>query len=149
MQIYNIGCKRFAQSAGPGILQLTFFDALEPLLRYCRSPFCDLGVIFGAFWGNLYTLGVIFGALWVYCLCPKTDWRAKGAPSGASPKIPSPFWAQFWWHFSTIFVFEGSIQRASEKISKSCIFEPSQTSKTKSPPRREHDLQVLTKFRKC
>ena len=115
-------CKRFAQSAGPGILQLTSFDALEPLLRYCRSLFCDLGVMFGAFCGNFCTLGVIFGALWVYFLCPKTDWGAKGAPMGKNPKIPAPFWSPFWCYFSILFVFEVSIQRASEKTSKNISF---------------------------
>ena len=113
-----------------------------------RVHFATLGVTFEAFWGHFCTLEVILGALWVYFLCPKTDWGAKGAPSGASPKIPSPFGVLFLYYFSIIFVFGGSIQRASEETSKNYLFEPSHTSKTKPPPRREHDLQVLTKFSK-
>ena len=60
--------KRFAQSAGPGILQLTFFDALEPLWRSCKNAFCDLGGHFYSIlgtlfhpWGNFWsTLGIFF-----------------------------------------------------------------------------------------
>ena len=54
-------CKRFAQSAGPGILQLTFFDALEPLWRSCKSAFCDLG---GHFWSILESLLHPWGHFW-------------------------------------------------------------------------------------
>ena len=72
----HIYCKRFAQSAGPGILQLTFFDALEHFGAPVGVHFATLGVTFGALWGNFCTLGVTFVTLCVYLLCPKTDWGA-------------------------------------------------------------------------
>ena len=88
-----------------------------------RMHFATLGVTFEAFWGHFCTLEVIFGALWVYLLCPKTDWGAKGAPMSKSPKIPSPCWVPFWCHCSIIFVFQGSIQRASEKTSNNIFLD--------------------------
>ena len=113
-----------ASRSPPGLVSCSwhFLMHLNHFGAPVRVHFATLGVTFEAFWGHFCTLEVIFGALWVYFLCPKTDWGAKGAPSGASPKIPSPFWVPFWCHFSIIFVFEGSIQRAFEKTSKQMLF---------------------------
>ena len=74
-----------------------------------------------------------------------SSYRVK---TGTDIGVGTPFWSPFCCHLSTIVVFQGSIQRASEKSSKKCLFGPGQTSKTKPQPGREHDLQVLIKFRK-
>ena len=58
--------------------------------------FCTLGVIFELIFGPWRHLGVTFGALWTHFSRQKTDWGAKGAPRGATPDIPSPFWTPFW-----------------------------------------------------
>ena len=41
----------------------------------------------------------------MHCSSQKTNWGAKGAPRGASTKIPSPIWVPFGDHFSYLFVF--------------------------------------------
>ena len=79
--------KRFAQSAGPGILQLTFFDALEPLWRSCKSAFCDLG---GHFWSILWSLLHPGGHFWstLGILFVFKNRLGRQRPSKAPPRPP-------------------------------------------------------------
>ena len=141
--------KRFAQSAGPGILQLTFFDALEPLWRSCKSAFCDLG---GHFWSILGSLMYPWGHFWStvgILFVSKNRLGRQRCPNEQKPQnkvtLLECILVSF---FNNFRFFRVASRELSKRPRKKCLLGPGQTSKTKPSLKREHDLQVLTKFRK-
>ena len=61
--------------------------------------------LLGSFLRHFSVPGSTLGALWAHFLNQKSAWGSKGAPRGATPEIPSPFWRPFGALFSKIFDF--------------------------------------------
>jgi len=62
--------------------------------------------------------------------------------------MDSPTWTPCWYYFHSFSYFKAAPREPPKRARNICLFGTGHTSKTKPPPWREHDFQVLIKFRK-